>query len=86
MKKAVSGFSSITDSLKIASKVGFSNFYRSITSRNTCKTCALGMGGQKGGMTNEVYSFPEICKKSIQAQLTDTVSYTHLTLPTTPYV
>ena len=29
------------------------------------------MGGQKGGMTNEVYSFPEICKKSIQAQLTD---------------
>ena len=29
------------------------------------------MGGQKGGMTNEVSSFPEICKKSIQAQLTD---------------
>ena len=29
------------------------------------------MGGQKGGMTNEIYSFPEICKKSIQAQLTD---------------
>jgi len=51
LKKAVSGFSSITDSLKIASKVGFGNFYRSITSRNTCKTCALGMGGQKGGMT-----------------------------------
>ncbi|HIN26226.1 MAG TPA: histidine kinase, partial [Candidatus Marinimicrobia bacterium] len=71
MKKAVSGFSSITDSLKIASKVGFGNFYRSITSRNTCKTCALGMGGQKGGMTNEISSFPEICKKSIQAQLTD---------------
>tara|TARA_B000000460_G_scaffold999_1_gene611 strand:- start:151 stop:483 length:333 start_codon:yes stop_codon:yes gene_type:complete len=71
MKKAVSGFSSITAALKIASKVGFVNFYRSITSRNTCKTCALGMGGQKGGMTNELSSFPEICKKSIQAQLTD---------------
>jgi len=71
MKRAVSGFSSITAALKIASKVGFGNFYRSITSRNTCKTCALGMGGQKGGMTNEVSSFPEICKKSIQAQLTD---------------
>ena len=71
MKKAVSGFSSITAALKIASKVGFGNFYQSITSRNTCKTCALGMGGQKGGMTNEVSSFPEICKKSIQAQLTD---------------
>ena len=71
MKKTVSGFSSITAALKIASKVGFGNFYQSITSRNTCKTCALGMGGQKGGMTNEVSSFPEICKKSIQAQLTD---------------
>jgi len=71
MKRAVSGFSSITAALKIASKVGFGNFYQSITSRNTCKTCALGMGGQKGGMTNELSSFPEICKKSIQAQLTD---------------
>jgi molybdopterin-dependent oxidoreductase alpha subunit len=55
----------------VASKVGFKNFYQSIISKNTCKTCALGMGGQKGGMTNEVSSFPEICKKSIQAQLTD---------------
>ena len=71
MHKAVSGFSSILYSLKVASKVGFKNFYQSIISKNTCKTCALGMGGQKGGMTNEVSSFPEICKKSIQAQLTD---------------
>ena len=29
------------------------------------------MGGQKGGMTNEIGHSPEICKKSIQAQLTD---------------
>ena len=29
------------------------------------------MGGQKGGMTNETGNSPEICKKSIQAQLTD---------------
>ena len=71
MSKAVSGFSSIKDSLQIARTVGFRNFFRSISSKNTCKTCALGMGGQKGGMTNEVGKFPEICKKSIQAQLTD---------------
>ena len=71
MHKAVSGFSSLLYSLKVASEVGFKNFYQSIISKNTCKTCALGMGGQKGGMTNEVSSFPEICKKSIQAQLTD---------------
>ncbi len=71
MSKSVSGFSSIKDSLQIARTVGFRNFFRSISSKNTCKTCALGMGGQKGGMTNEVGKFPEICKKSIQAQLTD---------------
>ena len=71
MSPAVSGFSSIVSSLKIAHTVGYRNFFKSIRSRNTCKTCALGMGGQQGGMVNEAGSFPEICKKSIQAQLTD---------------
>ncbi len=42
-----------------------------LRSRNTCKTCALGMGGQRGGMVNEAGHFPEICKKSIQAQAWD---------------
>ena len=83
MDKAVSGFNSIKDSLRIAGTVGVRNFMRSIFSKNTCKTCGLGMGGQQGGMKNEVGKFPEICKKSIQAQLTDIqdpipVSYTHL--------
>ena len=40
-------------------------------SRNTCKTCALGMGGQSGGMVNESGHFPEVCKKSVQAQAGD---------------
>jgi len=71
MSKPVSGFSSIKYSLAVARKVGFRNFFKSISSKNTCKTCALGMGGQLGGMTNETGHFPEICKKSIQAQLTD---------------
>jgi len=71
MSKAVSGFNSIIDSFKIAHAVGYKQFFGSIISKNTCKTCALGMGGQKGGLVNEVNSFPEICKKSIQAQLTD---------------
>ena len=39
--------------------------------RNACKTCALGMGGQAGGMVNELRSFPEVCKKSVQAQAAD---------------
>ena len=45
--------------------------YRRLRSRNACKTCALGMGGQKGGMVNEAGHFPEVCKKSIQAQSGD---------------
>ncbi len=41
--------------------------YRRLRSRNACKTCAFGMGGQRGGMVNEQGRFPEVCKKSIQA-------------------
>ena len=45
--------------------------YTALRSRNACKTCALGMGGQHGGMVNEHGSFPEVCKKSIQAMAAD---------------
>ena len=45
--------------------------YRALRSKNACKTCALGMGGQAGGMVNERGSFPEVCKKSIQAMTSD---------------
>ena len=40
-------------------------------SKNACKTCALGMGGQMGGMVNEAGHFPEVCKKSLQAMAAD---------------
>lgn len=50
---------------------GFWRFYRALRSRNACKTCALGMGGQKGGMVNEAGAFPEVCKKSMQAMASD---------------
>lgn len=45
--------------------------WRALRSRNACKTCALGMGGQLGGMVNEKGRFPEVCKKSIQAMAAD---------------
>ncbi len=45
--------------------------YRALRSKNTCKTCALGMGGQAGGMRNELGRFPEVCKKSVQAMAAD---------------
>ena len=47
------------------------DFWRRMASRNTCKTCALGMGGQAGGMRNEAGHFPEFCKKSVQAMAAD---------------
>lgn len=50
---------------------GLFRFFRALRSRNACKTCALGMGGQKGGMVNESGRFPEVCKKSIQAMAAD---------------
>lgn len=50
---------------------GWLAFYRRMRTRNACKTCALGMGGQQGGMTNEAGHFPEVCKKSVQAQAAD---------------
>lgn len=51
--------------------VGTLDLYRRLRSRNACKTCALGMGGQAGGMVNEKGHFPEVCKKSVQAQAAD---------------
>ena len=50
---------------------GIVSLYRRLRSRNACKTCALGMGGQAGGMVNEAGHFPEVCKKSVQAQAGD---------------
>jgi len=44
---------------------------RRLQHHNACKTCAVGMGGQLGGMRNERGSFPEVCKKSVQAQAAD---------------
>jgi len=71
MSKAPGGWKSINYSLRVAGEVGVNNFVQSIRSKNTCKVCAYGMGGQRGGMVNEFGEGLEICKKSIQAQLTD---------------
>ncbi|MEZ4650292.1 MAG: FdhF/YdeP family oxidoreductase [Candidatus Eisenbacteria bacterium] len=56
---------------KSAEAGGFFRLWDRLRSRNACKTCALGMGGVRGGMVNEAGHFPEICKKSIQAQAGD---------------
>jgi molybdopterin-dependent oxidoreductase alpha subunit len=55
----------------MAHRVGWRRLWHAMRSKNTCKTCALGMGGQKGGMVNEAGHFPEVCKKSFQAMVAD---------------
>jgi molybdopterin-dependent oxidoreductase alpha subunit len=50
---------------------GIRALWKAMRSKNACKTCALGMGGQRGGMVNELGHFPEVCKKSLQAMVAD---------------
>lgn len=57
--------------LKTVSRIGLLNSAKALNSHNACKACGLGMGGQRGGMTNERNEFPSVCNKSIQAQSTD---------------
>jgi len=69
---AAGGFAAIRYSLRKGREAGgVLALYRRLRARNACKTCALGMGGQRGGMVNEAGHFPEVCKKSIQAQAAD---------------
>ncbi len=70
--KAGGGFPAIKYTFRKALEAGGPlKLYRALRSKNACKTCALGMGGQLGGMVNETGHFPEVCKKSIQAMAAD---------------
>jgi molybdopterin-dependent oxidoreductase alpha subunit len=66
------GFGAIFYSLKMANRAGgLWPMLRALFRKNTCKTCALGMGGQKGGLRDEKGHFPSVCNKSFQAQAAD---------------
>ncbi len=66
------GWSSILYTFRQARAAGgVLRMWRALRSRNACKTCAVGMGGQAGGMVNEEGEFPEFCKKSVQAMAAD---------------
>lgn len=70
--RAGGGWPAIWYTLKKARGAGgMVRMWRALRSRNACKTCALGMGGQSGGMVNEAGRFPEVCKKSVQAMAAD---------------
>jgi hypothetical protein len=56
------GWKAIAYTLRMANRVGWWRLWTAMRSKNACKTCALGMGGQMGGMVNEGGYFPEVCK------------------------
>ncbi len=65
------GRKKILYTLSTVRRIGLLDSAKALTANNTCKACGLGMGGQRGGMTNELGEFPAVCNKSIQAQSTD---------------
>jgi molybdopterin-dependent oxidoreductase alpha subunit len=69
--KSGGGWAAIRYTLRMANRVGWWRLWKAMRSKNACKTCALGMGGQAGGMRNEAGHWPEVCKKSLQAMVAD---------------
>jgi molybdopterin-dependent oxidoreductase alpha subunit len=69
--KAGGGWNAVLYTTRVANRVGWLPLWHAMRGKNACKTCALGMGGQLGGMVNEGGHFPEVCKKSLQAMASD---------------
>ena len=70
--KTGGGWRAVLYTLKKAREAGgLWTLWKAMRTKNACKTCALGMGGQAGGMVNETGHFPEVCKKSFQAMVAD---------------
>lgn len=72
LPRTAGGWGAILYSLKMAERGGgLIPMLRSLLTRNSCKSCALGMGGQKGGLRDESGQFPAVCNKSFLAQASD---------------
>jgi molybdopterin-dependent oxidoreductase alpha subunit len=72
MKTVVGGgVKKVLYTLHTIKRIGLKQSAKALRANNACKACGLGMGGQQGGMTNELGEFPSVCNKSIQAQSTD---------------
>ena len=70
--RTAGGWGSILYSLQKSMKAGgLWPMIQALLRRNSCKSCALGMGGQSGGLRDEKGHFPEVCNKSVVAQASD---------------
>ena len=58
------GAKKVLYTLATVQRMGLSNAAKALTSKNACKACGLGMGGQRGGMTDELGEFPAVCNKT----------------------
>lgn len=65
------GLKAVQYVLSIAGDVGPRRLLETVRSKNACKACAFGTGGQRGGLHNEFNTGIEICNKNIQAQSGD---------------
>ena len=65
------GFKAIKSVLRYTAQIGPLRLWQAVSSRNACKACAFGTGGQRGGYHNETGRGLEICNKNIQAHLSD---------------
>ncbi len=65
------GFKAIKSVVAYTGKIGPSKLLQTVRSKNACKACAFGTGGQQGGLRNEIGRGLEICNKNIQAHLSD---------------
>jgi len=65
------GLKAVRYVMSIAGEVGPRRLAETVRSKNTCKACAFGTGGQRGGLHNEHNAGIEICNKNIQAQSSD---------------
>ena len=47
------GSKKVLYSLNTVRRIGLKDSAKVLNTKNTCKACGLGMGGQHGGMTND---------------------------------
>lgn len=65
------GFHALRSVMYYAWQIGPFKLWQSLNSKNACKACAFGTGGQNGGLKNEAARTLEVCNKNIQAHTSD---------------
>lgn len=66
------GLKAIRSVFHYSKQIGPLKLWQALRSKNACKACAFGTGGQKGGIHNESGHGIEFCNKNVQAHLSDT--------------